>query len=253
MRSWPCTRRRSCCDPAAAVPTRQMLVAATQRGRERADRLLSNYLFKMGIDGELLALAKHTKFEDMHVLTRDEIAPLRHRPPRIRRDAMDVRESRPRADPKIRDRRGMKTERRSALLQWRLFCLNAEQFQLDFQRQVAATTTFGRDFDFQRQLQSRSPLRFRRPSPRVRALGAADAQIVGTGHRSTVPQIEFDRDGESRWMARRLAHRRKTVDRRIGSVAGQPAGRLPVSLRTPSPTGRFADRTWSRMPLIRFR
>jgi hypothetical protein len=27
-------------------------------------------------------------------------------------------------------------------LQWRLFCVNAEQFQLDFQRQVSASPTF---------------------------------------------------------------------------------------------------------------
>ena len=54
-------------------PTREMVVAATQRGVERADRLLSNYVFKMGIEGELLDVAKHTKFEDMHVLTRDQI------------------------------------------------------------------------------------------------------------------------------------------------------------------------------------
>ena len=62
-----------------AVPRRrnadpQMRVAATERGMERADRMLHGYIAKMGADVGLLDLARTIKFEDMHVLTREEIA-----------------------------------------------------------------------------------------------------------------------------------------------------------------------------------
>jgi hypothetical protein len=118
-------------------PTREMVVAATQRGVERADRLLSNYVVKMGIEGELFDVAKHTKFEDMHVLTRDEMF-------RFGIDRREFVET-----PWAFENLGHALIRKSAIsrgengktwrtLQWRLFCLNTEQFQLDFQRQVSA-------------------------------------------------------------------------------------------------------------------
>jgi hypothetical protein len=122
-------------------PTKEMIVAATQRGVERADRLLSNYVFKMGIEGELLDVAKTTKFEDMHVLSRDEMF-------RFGIDRREFVET-----PWAFENLGRALIRKSAVarneggkswrtLQWRLFCLNAEQFQLDFQRQIAAAPTF---------------------------------------------------------------------------------------------------------------
>jgi hypothetical protein len=122
-------------------PTREMVVEATQRGVERADRLLSNYVFKMGIEGELLDVAKHTKFEDMHVLTRDQIF-------RFGIDRREFVET-----PWVFENLGHALIRKSAIsrgengktwrvLQWRLFCLNAEQLQLDFQRQITASPPF---------------------------------------------------------------------------------------------------------------
>jgi hypothetical protein len=122
-------------------PTREMLVAAAQRGVVRADRLLSDYVFKIGIQGELLDVAKPIKFEDMHVLTRDEMF-------RFGIDRREFVET-----PWAFENLGRALIRKSAIarnqsgrswrtLQWRLFCLNAEQFQLDFQRQVAASPTF---------------------------------------------------------------------------------------------------------------
>jgi hypothetical protein len=122
-------------------PTREMLVAATQRGVVRADQLLSSYVFKMGIEGELLDVAKTTKYEDMHVLTRDEIF-------RFGIDRREFVET-----PWAFENLGRALIRKSAIarneggkswrtLQWRLFCQNSEQFQLDFQRQIAAAPTF---------------------------------------------------------------------------------------------------------------
>jgi hypothetical protein len=121
-------------------PTREMIVAATQRGAERADKLLSNYVSRMGVEGELLDVARHTKYEDMHVLTRDEIF-------RFGIDRREFVET-----PWAFENLGRALIRKSAIsrgengktwrtLQWRLFCLNTEQFQLDFQRQVTASPT----------------------------------------------------------------------------------------------------------------
>jgi hypothetical protein len=123
------------------APTREMVTAATQRGVERADKLLSNYIVKMGIEGELLDIAKTTKYEDMHVLTRDEIF-------RFGIDRREFVET-----PWAFENLGRALIRKSAIsrgengktwrtLQWRLFCVNTEQFQLDFQRQVSASPTF---------------------------------------------------------------------------------------------------------------
>jgi hypothetical protein len=122
-------------------PTREMVTAATQRGVERADRLLSSYVVKMGIEGELLDVAKTVKYEDMHVLTRDEIF-------RFGIDRREFVET-----PWAFENLGRALIRKSAVsrdenartwrtLQWRLFCLNAEQFQLDFQRQVTTSPPF---------------------------------------------------------------------------------------------------------------
>src|ERR1700687_4333992 len=55
------------------IPTQQMRAAATERGMERADLMLSRHVLKMGAEGALLDLAKSVKFESMHILTREEI------------------------------------------------------------------------------------------------------------------------------------------------------------------------------------
>ena len=120
--------------------TREMVTAAAQRAVLRGDRLLSNYVFRMGIEGELLDVARKIKFEDMHVLTRDEIF----------RFGIDRREfvETPWAfenlgRPLIRKSAITRTENGKSwrTLQWRLFCLNGDQFQLEFHRQTVSTTT----------------------------------------------------------------------------------------------------------------
>jgi hypothetical protein len=55
------------------APTAEMRAAATERGIERGNRLLSSYFARMGADPGLLDLARTVKFESLHVLTRDEI------------------------------------------------------------------------------------------------------------------------------------------------------------------------------------
>jgi hypothetical protein len=119
-------------------PTREMVSAATQRGVERADKLLSSYVVKMGIEGELLDVARRTRFEDMHVLTRDQIF-------RFGIDRREFVET-----PWAFENLGRALIRKSAVslgengthwrtLQWRLFCRNPEQFQLDFQREASVS------------------------------------------------------------------------------------------------------------------
>jgi hypothetical protein len=120
-------------------PSSQMIGAARQRAVLRGDRLLSEYVVRMGIEGELLDVARRTKFEDMHVLTRDEIF-------RFGIDRREFVET-----PWAFENSGGPLIRKSAIarsdngkswrtLQWRLFCLNPEQFQLEFHRQIVPTT-----------------------------------------------------------------------------------------------------------------
>jgi hypothetical protein len=124
------------------VPTQEMRAAAVARGLERADRLISAYLKKMGADPGLLTLARTVKFEDMHILTREEIA----------RFGIDRREL---AETPWKFENGARSVAGKVALQidggdtvyrasqWRLFCFNAEQFELDFQRKATADAISG--------------------------------------------------------------------------------------------------------------
>jgi hypothetical protein len=124
----------------SGLPSSEMIGAATQRAVLRGDRLLSDYVVRMGIEGELLDVARRIKFEDMHVLTRDQIF-------RFGIDRREFVET-----PWMFENLGRPLIRKSALartdngkawrtLQWRLFCLNPGQFQLEFHRPAVSTTT----------------------------------------------------------------------------------------------------------------
>ena len=123
------------------VPTAQMRAEATVRGLERADRMLSHYIVKMGAEPGLLTLASSIKYESMHVLTRDEIV----------RFGIDRREFVETSwtfehvgrsmvhKTVIQKNDGDKSFR---LKQWRLLCFNADQFELGFQRPAVANALF---------------------------------------------------------------------------------------------------------------
>ena len=118
-------------------PDAEVIAAANKRGRERADRVVSVYLAKMGIDAGLLALTRTVKFEDIHVLTREEIV----------RFGLDRRET---VETSWRfESNALNTVRKIAvakgpgetsfrLMQWRVTCSNTDRFTLDFQRPVRA-------------------------------------------------------------------------------------------------------------------
>jgi hypothetical protein len=114
-------------------PDPSVVAAADQRSHERADRMVTAYLAKMGIDAGLLALAKSVKFEDIHVLTRDEIA-------RFGLDRRDLVET-----PWRFESNGLNMMRKIAvvrgsgetsfrLLQWRVVCFDSDNFSFDFLR-----------------------------------------------------------------------------------------------------------------------
>ena len=124
-----------------ATPTREMRAAATERGHERADRMVASYIVRMGVDIGLLSLTSTVKFEDIHALTREEII----------RFGIDRRE---RVEtPWIFENIGRSAVRKVVtrkddgdksyrLSQWRLFCVSTDQFELDFQRPAATSSAF---------------------------------------------------------------------------------------------------------------
>jgi hypothetical protein len=123
------------------IPTQQMRAAATERGIERADLMLSRYFLKMGAEGALLDLAKTVKFESMHILTREEII----------RFGIDRREFvetpwtfENSIHSMVRKSAIAKSDAGNTLrtLQWRLFCFTTGQFELDFQRQIPSAPAF---------------------------------------------------------------------------------------------------------------
>jgi hypothetical protein len=123
------------------VPTQEMRATAVARGLERADRLISAYIRKMGGEPGLLALARTVKFEDMHILTREEIAQF----------GLDRRSL---VETPWKFENGLRSTASKAALQmdsgetsyrasqWRLFCFNTDQFELDFQRKAVTNAPF---------------------------------------------------------------------------------------------------------------
>lgn len=114
-----------------------VVAVANRRGHERADQMVAAYLAKMGIEAGLLSLAKSVRFEDIHVLTREEIA----------RFGIDRREfvetpwkfenNGYRRMHKIAVVRGA-GETSFRLLHWRIACFGANRLVLEFQRPMSA-------------------------------------------------------------------------------------------------------------------
>lgn len=125
----------------AGTPTREMRAAATERGLQRADGMLKSYFVKMGADIGLLDLARTVKFEDMHVLTREEIA-------RFGIDRRELTETPWIFEGNSRSIvRKIVTQREEGdkayrMAQWRLFCFSTDQFELDFQRPTVTSSIF---------------------------------------------------------------------------------------------------------------
>jgi hypothetical protein len=122
-------------------PSPAMLAAATERSHEHGDRLLKDYFARVGADPALLDLAKTVKFENLHVLTREEIV----------RFGIDRREF-------VETPWSFDNSGRSALLkiaiqrdgdaksfrmaEWRVICFDRNVFEMDFMRPVPAVAGF---------------------------------------------------------------------------------------------------------------
>jgi len=123
------------------TPTPTMIAAANARAHERSDGNLAAYFARVRGDGALLALARTVKFEDMHVLTREEIV----------RFGIDRREF---ADtPWIFEPgthgmvRKIAVQRKAGdasfhMIQWRVLCFDSDRLELDFQRPIPANAVF---------------------------------------------------------------------------------------------------------------
>ena len=81
------------------APTAEMRAAATVRGLERADRMLSSYIVRMGALG--CSIREHRLPRHSCADPRRDY-PLRHRPPRAGGDTVDLRKHRPQHGPQDR-------------------------------------------------------------------------------------------------------------------------------------------------------
>ncbi len=123
------------------TPTPTMIAAANVRAHERSDNNIAAYFARVGGDSALLALARTVKFEDMHVLTREEIA----------RFGIDRREFadtpwifEPGSHSMVRK---IAVQRKAGeasfhMIQWRVVCYDSDRFELDFQRPMSANAAF---------------------------------------------------------------------------------------------------------------
>ena len=122
-------------------PTQSMLDTATERGKQRAHRMLKKYLSRMGVEAGLLDLASSIKFEDVHILTREELV----------RFGIDRREFVETPWTFESNTRGMVQKvvaQRGAgevsfrMMQWWLVCFDSDHFVMNFQRPVPAGSGF---------------------------------------------------------------------------------------------------------------
>ncbi len=123
------------------TPTATMVAAANVRAHERSDQNMAAYFAKVRGDTAMLALARTVRFEDMHVLTREEIV----------RFGIDRREFvdtpwifEPGTHGMVRklavQRKAGETSFR--MIQWRVICFDSDRFELDFQRPMPANAVF---------------------------------------------------------------------------------------------------------------
>lgn len=124
------------------VPTREMRAQALQRAMERSDKMVLDYIAKLGADPGLLTAARSVPFESMRVLTREEIARFAlDRRERVESPWMFEAAARGIAYKTILTRKDGEAVFRTTRLQ--LVCFDQDRFELDVERNAAATVTAG--------------------------------------------------------------------------------------------------------------
>ncbi|WFU44071.1 hypothetical protein QA640_17460 [Bradyrhizobium sp. CB82] len=122
------------------TPTAEMRAAANKRGLDRADQLLTNYITRMGGDLGLLRLADTVRYEDMHVLTRDEIARFGiDRRGHVETPWLFEFSTRSMVQKIVAERND--TDKSFRLFAWRLTCFDLDRFALEFRRPAASAAS----------------------------------------------------------------------------------------------------------------
>ncbi|GLR83300.1 hypothetical protein [Bradyrhizobium iriomotense] len=122
------------------TPTAEMRAAANKRGLDRADQLLTNYITRMGGDLGLLRLADTVRYEDMHVLTRDEIARFGiDRRAHVETPWLFEFSTRSMVQKIVAERN--ETDKSFRLIAWRLTCFDLDRFALEFRRPAASAAS----------------------------------------------------------------------------------------------------------------
>ncbi len=122
-------------------PTPTMIAAANVRAHERSDQSIAAYFARVRGDAALLALARTVKFEDMHVLTREEIV-------RFGIDRREFADTPWIFEPGTHSMvRKLAMQRKAGeasfhMIQWRVVCFDSDRFELDFQRPTSANAAF---------------------------------------------------------------------------------------------------------------
>ncbi|WP_284419213.1 MULTISPECIES: hypothetical protein [unclassified Bradyrhizobium] len=115
------------------VPTREMRVQALQRAMERADKMVLDYINKLGADAGLLTAARSVPFESMRILTREEIVRFAlDRRDRVESPWMFEAANRGIAYKTILTRKDGETAFRTTRFQ--LVCFDQDRFELDVER-----------------------------------------------------------------------------------------------------------------------
>ena len=217
-------------------PDPSVIAAADQRSHERADRMVATYLAKMGIDARLLGLAKSVKFEDIHVLTRDEIA-------RFGLDRRDFVET-----PWRFESNGLNMMRKIAfvresgetsfrLLQWRVTCFDADRFVVNFQRPAPVNAGLT---SVQITNSGMQAVYFRGPLGRTANVEQWSVQLIRSGVQSLMdrPEIDFSETstgGDQRLVPRITKLSNEGSDRTLKLLLAScpPAKNFPVWVTTP--------------------
>jgi len=116
-----------------AAPTREVRAQAMQQAMARSDRMVLDYMTKLGADPGLLTVARSVPFEGMRILTREEIARFAlDRRERIESPWMFEAANRGIAYKTILARKEGETSFR--VTRFQLVCFNQDRFELDVER-----------------------------------------------------------------------------------------------------------------------
>jgi hypothetical protein len=117
------------------VPTREVRAQAMQRAMERSDKMVLDYITRLGADPTLLSVARSVPFEGMRILTREEIARFAlDRRERVESPWMFEAASRGIAYKTILSRKDGEASFRTTRLQ--LVCFDQDRFELDVERKA---------------------------------------------------------------------------------------------------------------------